>query len=105
MNWTLWGSSIKMMNILITGAAGMVGKNLTAALQNIKENKDRTHPSVVIGELYLYDVDTEASLLDEYCKNADFVFHLAGINRPQNPEEVMKGNFGFSSVLIDTFKF
>ena len=93
-----------MMNILITGAAGFVGKNLTAALQNIKENKDRTHPSVVIGELYLYDVDTEASLLDEYCKNADFVFHLAGINRPQNPEEFMKGNFGFSSVLIDTLK-
>lgn len=93
-----------MMNILITGAAGFVGKNLTAALQNIKENKDRTHPSLAIGELYLYDVDTDASLLEEYCKNADFIFHLAGVNRPQDPAEFMKGNFGFSSVLIDTLK-
>lgn len=93
-----------MMNILITGAAGFVGKNLTAALQNIKENKDRTHPSLAIGELYLYDVDTDASLLEEYCKNADFIFHLAGVNRPQDPAEFMKGNFGFSSVLIETLK-
>lgn len=93
-----------MMNILITGAAGFVGKNLTAALQNIKENKDRTHPSLEIGELYLYDVDTDVSLLDTYCKNADFIFHLAGVNRPQDPAEFMKGNFGFSSVLIETLK-
>ena len=92
------------MNILITGAKGFVGKNLTAALQNIKENKDRTHPSVVIGELYLYDVDTEASLLDEYCKNADFVFNLAGVNRPNDPQEFMSGNFGFASMLLDILK-
>ena len=92
------------MNILITGAAGFVGKNLVAALQSIRDGKDRTHPEIEIGELYLYDIDTDKSLLDSYCQNADFVFNLAGVNRPQNPEEFMQGNFGFASTLLDTLK-
>ena len=93
-----------MMNILITGAAGFVGKNLTAALQNIRDGKDRTHPDLQIGELYLYDIDSPASLLEEGCRKADFVFNLAGVNRPQNQEEFMQGNFGFASTLLDTLK-
>ena len=92
------------MNILITGANGFVGKNLTAALQNVKDGKDRTHPGLEIGELYLYDIDSSAELLDEACEKADFVFNLAGVNRPQNPEEFMQGNFGFASTLLDTLK-
>ena len=92
------------MNILITGAKGFVGKNLTAALQNVKDGKDRTHPGLEIGELYHYDIDSPKELLDEACKNADFVFNLAGVNRPQNPEEFMQGNFGFASTLLDTLK-
>ena len=92
------------MNILITGAKGFVGKNLTAALQNIKDGKDKTHPSLEIGELYLYDIDTDKALLDTYCAKADFVFNIAGVNRPQNPEEFMEGNFGFASTLIETLK-
>ena len=93
-----------MMNILITGAAGFVGKNLTAALQNIRDGKDRTHPQLQIGELYLYDLDSPAQVLEEGCRNADFVFNLAGVNRPQNPEEFMQGNFGFASRLLETLK-
>ena len=92
------------MKILITGAAGFVGKNLTAALQNIKDGKDRTHPSLTIDELYLYDIDSPASLLEEACEKCDFVFNLAGVNRPQNPEEFMQGNFGFASTLLGTLK-
>ena len=93
-----------MMNILITGAAGFVGKNLTAALQNIRDGKDRTHPAIQIGEIYLYDIDSPKSVLEEGCRNADFVFNLAGVNRPQNQEEFMQGNFGFASTLLDTLK-
>ena len=93
-----------MMNILITGAAGFVGKNLTAALQNIRDGKDRTHPQLQIGELFLYDIDSPAELLDEACRKADFVFNLAGVNRPKNQEEFMQGNFGFASTLLDTLK-
>ena len=93
-----------MMNILITGAAGFVGKNLTAALQNIRDGKDRTHPQLQVGELYLYDLDSPAQVLEEGCRNADFVFNLAGVNRPQNPEEFMQGNFGFASRLLETLK-
>ena len=93
-----------MMNILITGAAGFVGKNLTAALQNIRDGKDRTHPQLQIGELYLYDLDSPAQVLEEGCRNTDFVFNLAGVNRPQNPEEFMQGNFGFASTLLETLK-
>ncbi len=92
------------MKILITGAKGFVGKNLTEALKNIKDGKDRTHPEIQIEELYLYDIDSPSSLLEEACKNADFVFNLAGVNRPENQEEFMKGNFGFGSTLLDTLK-
>ena len=92
------------MNILITGAKGFVGKNLTAALQNVKDGKDRTHPCLKIDELYLYDVDSPKELLEEACEKADFVFNLAGVNRPQNSEEFMQGNFGFASDLLDTLK-
>ena len=92
------------MNILITGAAGFVGKNLTAALECIRDGRDRTHPGLSIGELYLYDLNSSAALLEEACEKADFVFNLAGVNRPQNQEEFMQGNFGFASTLLDTLK-
>ena len=92
------------MNILITGAGGFVGRNLTAALTCIKDGKDRTRPHLEIGELYLYDIDTPACVLDEACEKADFVIHMAGVNRPQNPEEFMQGNFGFTSTLLDKLK-
>ncbi len=92
------------MKILITGAHGFVGKNLCAALRNIAEGKDRTRGiSNNIG-IFEYDIDTEPSLLDGFCKECDFVFHLAGVNRPQNTEEFMQGNFGFTSTLLDTLK-
>lgn len=92
------------MNILITGAEGFVGKNLVAALKNIKEGRDRTHPEIDVGELYLYDVNTPSAVLEEGCKSADFVFNLAGVNRPRNPDEFMRGNFGFASELLDKLK-
>ena len=92
------------MKILITGAKGFVGKNLTEALRNIKDGKDRTHPEINIEELYLYDIDSNATLLEEACKNADFVFNLAGVNRPESEEEFMQGNFGFASTLLETLK-
>ncbi|MBE6684097.1 MAG: capsular polysaccharide biosynthesis protein CapF [Ruminococcaceae bacterium] len=92
------------MKILITGANGFVGKNLTEALKNIRDGKDRTHPELSVDELYLYDIDSEESLLEEACEKADFVFNLAGVNRPQNSEEFMQGNFGFASKLLDTLK-
>lgn len=92
------------MNILVTGAKGFVGKNLCACLKNIKEGKDRTRPELNIGEIFEYDMDTDKVLLDEYCSKADFVFHLAGVNRPQNTEEFMRGNFGFTETLISLLK-
>lgn len=92
------------MDILITGAAGFVGKNLTVTLEAIRDGKDRRFPGLNIGKLWLYDVDSPAELLEEGCKNADFVFHLAGVNRPKDPAEFMQGNFGFSSVLLNTLK-
>ncbi len=92
------------MKILITGAKGFVGKNLAAALNNIKEGKDRTHPEITVDEIYLYDIDSQPSLLEEACEMADFVFNLAGVNRPENPEEFMVGNFGFASTLLETLK-
>lgn len=88
------------MNILITGANGFVGQNLVSALQNIKEGKDRTRPELDIGDLYLYDVDTDPALLDVFCQKADFVFHLAGVNRPKNNTEFMEGNRDFFSKLL-----
>lgn len=92
------------MNILITGAAGFVGKNLTAALECIRDGRDRTHPGLTVGELYLYDIDSDPALLETACRKADFVFNLAGVNRPKNQEEFMQGNFGFASTLLDTLK-
>ena len=92
------------MKILVTGAAGFVGKNLVAALHNIQSGKDRTHPDLTVTEVMEFDVDTNPALLDDYCARADFVFHLAGVNRPQDPREFMEGNFGFSSRLLDALK-
>ena len=92
------------MKILITGAGGFVGKNLAEALKNIRDGKDRTHSEITVDELYLYDIDTPEEVFIDGCRNADFVFNLAGVNRPQNPEEFMMGNFGFASKLIDTLK-
>ena len=91
------------MNILITGAKGFVGRNLTENLRTIRDGKNRTR-NISVGELYEYDIDSEPALLDEYCRKADFVFNLAGVNRPQNPNEFMQGNFGFASTLLDTLK-
>ncbi len=92
------------MDILITGAAGFVGKNLTAALECIRDGKDRTHPGLTIGRIYCYDIDSSEELLEEACRKADFVFNLAGVNRPKSQEEFMQGNFGFASRLLDTLK-
>ena len=92
------------MKILVTGAKGFVGKNLCAALKNIKDGKDRRFPNLKIDEVYEYDIDSTPEELDAWCKDADFVFNLAGVNRPQNQEEFMQGNFGFASTLLDTLK-
>ena len=92
------------MKILITGAKGFVGKNLVCNLRNIMEGKNRTRPGITIEAIYEYDIDTDPALLDEYCAQADFVFNLAGVNRPQNNAEFMQGNFGFASTLLDTLK-
>ena len=92
------------MDILVTGARGFVGKNLCASLKNIKDNKDRTRPGLSIGEIFEYDIDTDPALLDGFCEKADFVFNLAGVNRPKDASEFMRGNFGFASTLLDTLK-
>lgn len=92
------------MKILITGAKGFVGKNLTEALKNIRDGKDKTRPDLNVEELYLYDIDSTQEELEIACQNADFVFNLAGVNRPQNTEEFMQGNFGFASTLLETLK-
>ena len=92
------------MNILITGAKGMVGTALTANLKNIRDGKNRTRPNLCIDEIYEYDLDSTGVELDEYCRKADFVFNLAGVNRPEDPEEFMKGNFGFASDLLNCLK-
>ena len=91
------------MNILITGARGFVGKNLVTNLYNIKDGKNRTR-NLEIGEIYEYDIDTEPALLEKFCEKADFVFNLAGVNRPKNNAEFMAGNFGFASTLLETLK-
>lgn len=91
------------MKILITGAKGFVGKNLVANLYNIKKGKDRTR-NLQIDEIFEYDIDSDPSLLDGYCKEADFVFNLAGVNRPKDQSEFMEGNFGFASTLLNTLK-
>ncbi len=92
------------MKILVTGAKGFVGKNLCAALKNVQEGKDKTRGIDSNIEIFEYDIDTDKNLLDTYCKEADFVFNLAGVNRPQNQEEFMEGNFGFASTLLETLK-
>ena len=92
------------MNILVTGAKGMVGTALVNNLKNIKENKNITRPNIHVDEIYEYDIQSTEAELDAYCKSADFVFHLAGVNRPENPEDFMRGNFGFTSKLLDTLK-
>ena len=92
------------MKILVTGAKGFVGKNLCAQLNTIKDGKDRRFPELSIEAVYEYDIDSKPEELDAWCKEAGFVFNLAGVNRPQNQEEFMQGNFGFASTLLDTLK-
>ncbi len=92
------------MNILVTGAKGFVGKNLVANLRNIKDDKNRTRPDIKIDDIFEFDIDTDLALLDEYCKKCDFVFNLAGVNRPKDNAEFMQGNFGFASILLDNLK-
>ena len=92
------------MNILVTGAKGMVGTALVANLKNIKEGKNRTRPNIRIDDIYEYDKDNTYEDLNIYCEKADFVFNLAGVNRPKTQEEFMQGNFGFASTLLDTLK-
>jgi len=92
------------MKILVTGAKGFVGRNLCANLRNIQEGKDRRFPELNIEEVFEYDLDSTPQQLDQWCREADFVFNLAGVNRPQNQEEFMQGNFGFASTLLDTLR-
>jgi len=92
------------MRILVTGAKGFVGKNLCAALNNIKDGKDRRFPNLAIEAVFEYDIDSTPEELDQYCREADFVFNLAGVNRPKEQSEFMAGNFGFASTLLDTLK-
>ncbi len=92
------------MNILITGSKGFVGKNLVENLKNIRDGKNRTRPNLRITEVFEYDLDTEEAVLEKACETCDFVFHLAGVNRPKDPEEFMRGNYGFSGKLLDTLR-
>ena len=92
------------MNILVTGAKGMVGTALVNNLENIRDGKNRTRPGIKVDEIFSYDIENTKSDLDEFCRKADFVFNLAGVNRPQDQSEFMSGNFGFASTLLDTLK-
>ena len=92
------------MKILVTGAKGFVGKNLVAALNNVKNGSDKTHPSLIIDDVLEYDIDSTTEDLNDYCNKADFVFNLAGVNRPKDQGDFMKGNFGFASTLLETLK-
>ena len=92
------------MKILVTGAKGFVGRNLCENLKAIRDGKIRTHPALQIEDVFEYDLDTPPAELDHFCADADFVFNLAGVNRPQNNDEFMQGNFGFASTLLDTLK-
>lgn len=92
------------MKILVTGAKGFVGKNLCAQLNNIKEGKAKCYGNLTVSKVYEYDIDSTSDELDAWCKDCDFVFNLAGVNRPQKPEEFMEGNFGFATVLLDTLR-
>ena len=92
------------MNILVTGSKGMVGTALVNNLKNIRDGKNKTRPNITVDEIFEYDLESSEQDLENYCKNADFVFNLAGVNRPKNEEDFMKGNFGFASKLLDTLK-
>ena len=92
------------MKVLVTGAKGFVGKNLCAQLNNIKTGKVKCYGNLVIEEVFEYDLDSTPEQLDAWCKDCDFVFNLAGVNRPQDPKEFMEGNFGFATVLLNTLK-
>ncbi len=92
------------MKILVTGAKGFAGKNLCAQLKNIRDGKDRIRPGLNVGEIYEYDINSRPDELDRYCRDCDFVFNLAGVNRPKEQSEFMEGNFGFASTLLDTLK-
>lgn len=92
------------MRILVTGAKGFIGKNLCAQLNNVKEGKAKYYGDLVVDEIHEYDLDSTPEQLDLWCKECDFVFNLAGVNRPKDPEEFMKGNFGFTTILLDTLK-
>ena len=92
------------MNILVTGAKGFVGRNLCENLKNIRDGKNRTRHNIKIDGIFEYDIDSTPSELEEFCQRADFVFNLAGVNRPQNPEDFKRGNFGFASTLLETLK-
>ena len=92
------------MKILVTGAKGFVGRNLTENLKNIRDGKNRTRPNIIIESIYEYDIDSTPEQLDAYCADADFVFNLAGVNRPKDAKEFNEGNFGFASTLLDTLK-
>ena len=92
------------MNILVTGSAGFVGRNLVENLKSIRDGKNRTRPNIHIDNIYEYDLGSTPEQLDAYCCDADFVFNLAGVNRPKDPEEFRKGNFGFASMLLETLK-
>lgn len=92
------------MNILITGARGFVGRNLAEELRNIKDGKSKSRPALAVEAVFEYDLDTDPTLLDTYCAQADFVFNLAGVNRPKEQSEFMSGNFGFASTLLNTLK-
>ena len=92
------------MKILVTGAKGFVGKNLCAQLKNVQEGKAKWYGDLTVSAVYEYDIDSTLEELDAYCKDCDFVFNLAGVNRPQNQEEFMQGNFGFASTLLDNLK-
>lgn len=92
------------MKILVTGSAGFVGRNLTAALQNIRDGKDMTHPEISLDEIFTYDVDSREAELDAACARADFVFHFAGVNRPLDPADFMRGNRDAAALLLDRLK-
>ena len=92
------------MNILVTGAKGFAGRNLVENLKNIRDGKNKTRPNITIEEIYEYDIDSTPEQLDEYCSKADFVFNLAGVNRPTDPDDFKKGNRDFAETLLETLK-
>lgn len=93
-----------MLNILITGAAGALGRNLVENLKAIKDEKNQTRPALSIGEIFEYDINNTLEDLDQFCADCDFIFHAAGVNRPKEPSEFMEGNFGFTDTLLSKLK-